>query len=237
MKEKKIASIVIPAKNEGAEILLVLNRLQASLDLDVEFLIVVDDENDNTVKHVRDFDQERGIFRIVINDLGQGPAYAIRTGINNSKSEIVVVTMADGSDDPKCIMQLIALVERGVAIACASRYMPGGQQIGAAFLKSHLSKLAGKSLKFFTRVGTSDATNSFKAYSLNFIKKVEIESESGFEMGLELVAKAIRNRELVAEIPTIWIERDRSHSNFKMKSWIPKYLRWYFYALMPTRKI
>ena len=237
MKEKKIASIVIPAKNEGAEILLVLNRLQASLDLDVEFLIVVDDENDNTVKYVRDFDQERGIFRIVINDLGQGPAYAIRTGINNSKSEIVVVTMADGSDDPKCIMQLIALVERGVAIACASRYMPGGQQIGAAFLKSHLSKLAGKSLKFFTRVGTSDATNSFKAYSLNFIKKVEIESESGFEMGLELVAKAIRNRELVAEIPTIWIERDRSHSNFKMKSWIPKYLRWYFYALMPTRKI
>ena len=228
---------MIPAKNEGVEILLVLNRLQASLDLDVEFLIVVDDENDNTVKHVRDFDQERGIFRIVINDLGQGPAYAIRTGINNSKSEIVVVTMADGSDDPKCITQLIALVERGVAIACASRYMPGGQQIGAAFLKSHLSKLAGKSLKFFTRVGTSDATNSFKAYSLNFIKKVEIESESGFEMGIELVAKAIRNRELVAEIPTIWIERDRSHSNFKMKSWIPKYLRWYFYALMPIRKI
>jgi len=237
LKEKKIASIVIPAKNEGVEILLVLNRLQASLDLDVEFLIVVDDKDDNTVKYVRDFDQGRGIFRIVINDLGQGPAYAIRTGINNSKSEIVVVTMADGSDDPKCIMQLIALVERGVAIACASRYMPGGQQIGAAFLKSHLSKLAGKSLRFFTRVGTSDATNSFKAYSLNFIKKVEIESESGFEMGIELVAKAIRHRELVAEIPTIWIERDRSHSNFKMKSWIPKYLRWYFYALMPTRKI
>jgi len=237
LKESKIASIVIPAKNEGVEILLVLNRLQASLDLDVEFLIVVDDEDDNTVKYVRDFDQGRGIFRIVINDLGRGPAYAIRTGINNSKSEIVVVTMADGSDDPKCIMQLIALVERGVAIACASRYMPGGQQIGAAFLKSHLSKLAGKSLRFFTRVGTSDATNSFKAYSVNFIKKVGIESESGFEMGIELVAKAIRYRELVAEVPTIWIERDRSHSNFRMKSWIPKYLRWYFYALIPTRKI
>jgi dolichol-phosphate mannosyltransferase len=237
LKEKKIASIVIPAKNEGIEILLVLKRLQASLDLDAEFLIVVDDEGDSTVKYVRDFDQGRGIFRIVINDLGRGPAYAIRTGINNSKSEIVVVTMADGSDDPECIMQLIALVERGVAIACASRYMPGGQQIGAAFLKSHLSKFAGKSLRFFTRVGTSDATNSFKAYSLNFIKKVGIESESGFEMGIELVAKAIRYRELVAEVPTIWIERDRSHSNFRMKSWIPKYLRWYFYALMPTRKI
>ena len=68
MKEKKIATVVIPAKNEGIEILLVLKRLQASLDLDAEFLIVVDDERDSTVKYVRYFDQGRGIFRIVIND-------------------------------------------------------------------------------------------------------------------------------------------------------------------------
>jgi glycosyltransferase involved in cell wall biosynthesis len=235
--ENKTATIVIPAKNEGTDILPVLKRLQVSLDLNVEFLIVVDSENDTTVNYVREFDNGRDLFRVIINDQGRGPAYAIRTGINNASSEIIVVTMADGSDDPKCIGPLISLVERGVAIACASRYMPGGQQIGAPFLKSHLSKFAGKSLKIFTRVGTSDATNSFKAYSLDFIKKVEIESKSGFEMGIELVAKAIRYHDLVAEVPTIWIERDRRNSNFKMKSWIPKYLRWYFYALMPKRKI
>ena len=237
MIENKIATIVIPAKNEGTDILPVLKRLQASLDLNVEFLIVVDSENDTTVNYVREFDNGGDLFRVIINDQGRGPAYAIRTGINNASSEIIVVTMADGSDDPKCIGSLISLVERGVAIACASRYMPGGKQIGAPFLKSHLSKFAGKSLKIFTRVGTSDATNSFKAYSLDFIKKVEIESKSGFEMGIELVAKAIRYHDLVAEVPTIWIERDRRSSNFKMKSWIPKYLRWYFYALMPKRKI
>ena len=237
MIENKTATIVIPAKNEGTDILPVLKRLQVSLDLNVEFLIVVDSENDTTVNYVREFDNGRDLFRVIINDQGRGPAYAIRTGINNASSEIIVVTMADGSDDPKCIGPLISLVERGVAIACASRYMPGGQQIGAPFLKSHLSKFAGKSLKIFTRVGTSDATNSFKAYSLDFIKKVEIESKSGFEMGIELVAKAIRHHDLVAEVPTIWIERDRRNSNFKMKSWIPKYLRWYFYALMPKRKI
>ena len=237
MIENKTATIVIPAKNEGTDILPVLKRLEVSLDLNVEFLIVVDSENDTTVNYVREFDNGRDLFRVIINDQGRGPAYAIRTGINNASSEIIVVTMADGSDDPKCIGPLISLVERGVAIACASRYMPGGQQIGAPFLKSHLSKFAGKSLKIFTRVGTSDATNSFKAYSLDFIKKVEIESKSGFEMGIELVAKAIRYHDLVAEVPTIWIERDRRNSNFKMKSWIPKYLRWYFYALMPKRKI
>jgi glycosyltransferase involved in cell wall biosynthesis len=237
MKKNKIATIVIPAKNEGPDILPVLKRLEVSLDLNVEILIVVDSEKDTTVNYVREFDNGRDLFRLIINDQGIGPAYAIRTGINNACSEIIVVTMADGSDDPKCIGPLISLVERGVAIACASRYMPGGQQIGASFLKSRLSKFAGKSLKVFTRVGTSDATNSFKAYSLDFIKKVEIESKFGFEMGIELIAKAIRYHDLVAEVPTIWIERDRRNSNFKMKSWIPKYLRWYFYALMPKKKI
>ena len=54
--------------------------------------------------------------------------------------------MADGSDDPEQIVDLCNLVDRGVVIAAASRYMSGGQQIGAPQLKSLLSRLAGLSL-------------------------------------------------------------------------------------------
>jgi hypothetical protein len=82
-------------------------------------------------------------------------------------------------------------------------------------------------------VGTRDATNSFKAYSRPFVQAVGIESDAGFEVGLELVAKARRRRLPVAEIPTIWLERSMGVSNFKLGSWIPHYLRWYFYAFGP----
>ena len=54
--------------------------------------------------------------------------------------------MADGSDDAEQIDELCKLVERGVVIAAASRYMSGGQQIGGPFLKTQLSRLAGLSL-------------------------------------------------------------------------------------------
>ena len=47
----------------------------------------------------------------------------------------------------------------------ASRYMGGGRQVGGPPLKSTLSRLAGLSLYWFGRVGTRDATNSFKAQS------------------------------------------------------------------------
>lgn len=225
------ASIIIPALNEGVSILKVLERIDESIDFNFECIVVVDSENDSSISFVNKFEGNNGNFRIVVNHMTPGPSSAIKVGINNSKSNVVVVTMADGSDDPECISPMVKLIERGVSIACASRYMPGGQQIGAPLLKSTLSKLAGKSLKIFTNCNTLDATNSFKAYSREFLDEVKIESTNGFELGLEMIAKAIKNNFLIAEIPTIWIERNLRKSNFKLIKWIPSYLKWYFYAI------
>ena len=167
------------------------------------------------------------------NDTGPGPARAIRHGIASVTAPVVVVTMADGSDDAEQIDELCKLVERGVVIAAASRYSSGGQQIGGPFLKGALSRAAGVSLFWLARVGTRDATNSFKAYSTAFVREVGIDSDQGFEIGLELVAKARRLRRPVAEIPTIWLQREYGSSNFKVARWIPYYLHWYRYAFGP----
>ena len=92
------------------------------------------------------------------------------------------------------------------------------------------------------RVGTYDATNSFKAYSTDFVREVGIDSRSGFEIGLELTAKARRLRRPVAELPTIWLDRTIGESHFDLTAWIPKYLRWYRVRLRapsspPTRSV
>ena len=229
-------SIVIPAYEESKSILAVLERIQEHVLLDFECLVVVDEESDSTIPIVNALAKRDLRFEIVVNQFGKGPALAIRSGIKHSKSSVVVVTMADGSDDPRNIPELVLLIERGVDIACASRYMPTGQQIGAPFLKSSISKLAGKSLALIARVGTCDATNSFKAYNKRFLTEVGIESQYGFEMGIELVAKAKRFGYLVAEIPTIWIERNKGRSRFNLIRWIPQYLKWYLFALGMRKK-
>jgi hypothetical protein len=145
-------------------------------------------------------------------------------------ANVAVVTMADGCDDSRQIDDLARLVERGVAVAAASRYMAGGQQVGGPLVKGMLSRTAGRSLRLFARLGTRDATNSFKAYSTSFVREVGIDSRDGFEIGIELTAKAKRLRLPVAEIPTIWLDRPAGVSNFKVAEWIPKYLRWYRFA-------
>lgn len=228
-------SIVIPAKNEWDSITAVLLRVSEGVSLPFECLVVVDDEDDPTVESVAELASGDPRFKIVVNRSGVGPAAAIKAGIRESCAPVVVVTMADGSDDPRSIDDLVRLVERGVVIAAASRYMAGGQQVGAPMVKSLLSRLAGQSLYWLARVGTHDATNSFKAYDRSFLDSVGVDSTHGFEMGLELVAKARRARMPVAEIPTIWLERTTGTSRFTLWKWIPQYLRWYLLAFTRSR--
>jgi dolichol-phosphate mannosyltransferase len=223
-------SVVIPAYNEGQAIVTVLDRVFDSVESDCEILVVVDSEDDTTLPVLREYAARQPKLLPTINTYGPGPANAIRFGIDAANSPIVVVTMADGSDDPRQIDSLARLVDRGVVVAAASRYSPGGQQVGGPAFKGMLSKAAGRSLSAFARVGTRDATNSFKAYSTAFVREVGIDSRSGFEIGLELTAKARRLRRPVAEVPTIWLDRTMGESNFDLKAWIPRYLRWYRYA-------
>jgi len=223
-------SVVIPAYNEGESIIPVLDRIFDAVQSACEILVVVDFEEDTTVPVLRAYGESEPRLKTVVSTYGRGPANAIRYGIDQVKNPVVVVTMADGSDDPRQIDDLARLVERGVVVAAASRYTASGQQVGGPPFKELLSRTAGTSLGLLARVGTRDATNSFKAYSTDFIREVGIDSRSGFEIGLELTAKARRLRRPVAEVPTIWLDRTAGESNFHLAEWVPRYLRWYRFA-------
>jgi glycosyltransferase involved in cell wall biosynthesis len=220
--------------NEADEIVACLDRILEAVTLSCEVLVVFDRLDDSTVPYIDEYRARDARVRAVHNTVAPGPAQAIRFGIRAATAPVVVVTMADGSDDPAQIDQLSRLVERGVAVAAASRYSKTGQQVGGPMFKGLLSRIAGLSLYHLARVGTRDATNSFKAYSTEFVNRVGIDSDRGFEIGIELVAKARRHRLPVAEVPTIWLDRATGESNFKLWAWIPRYLHWYLYAFGPT---
>jgi glycosyltransferase involved in cell wall biosynthesis len=224
-------SVIIPAFEEGEAVVAGLTNLSREIQQPNEILVVVDNPSDSTVAPVKQMSEEYPSIRLVVNTYGTGPANAIRYGIDQAIANVVVVTMADGCDDPRQVEELAHLVKRGVVIASASRYMPGGQQVGGPRLKRLLSRVAGKSFALISGVGTRDATNSFKAYDKNFVDRVGIHSRHGFEIGLELTAKARRLGLSVAEIPTTWIDRTFGKSNFRLAKWLPRYLGWYLFGL------
>jgi dolichol-phosphate mannosyltransferase len=223
-------SVIIPARDEGEVIAGMLGRLLEAVRLSCEVLVVVDSVQDTTIPAVQRYARTDPRLRCVLNSYGPGPANAIRFGFDAAAAPVAVVTMADGCDDPGQIDDLVRLVERGIVVAAASRYMAGGQQVGGPAVKGLLSGLAGRSLRLLAHVGTRDATNSFKAYSTAFVREVGIDSRNGFEIGIELTAKAKRLGRPVAEIPTIWLDRQAGESRFRLARWLPSYLHWYRFA-------
>ena len=227
------STVVIPAFNEGRNIVKTVEDLISLYGSTIDVSVIVDFENDTTIESFNQILTKPSSFKILVQTYGAGPANAIRYGIDTAKTDCVVVMMADGSDDVRAIGELSNLVSRGVIVACASRYMSGGQQIGGPRFKKFLSKTAGKCVYVLAGVGTHDPTNSFKAYSRDFLGQTKIESRSGFEIGLELVSKAHRLGLPIAEIPTIWLDRTDGNSRFLLAKWAPKYLPWFFNCFAP----
>ncbi len=230
-------SVVIPVYNEGETARLSIERVLDAIPSDGEVLVVFDMPEDSTVPLLEKISADDPRLRPVLNTIGPGPANAIRHGLDQAGAEVAVVTMADSSDEPAQIEQLTQLVKDGAVIGAASRYMKGGKQIGGPLIKRTLSRLAGLSLYWLARVGTHDATNSFKAYATDFVRAVGVESDQGFEIGIELVAKARRTRQPVAEVPTTWRDRREGDSRFQVAGWIPYYLRWYLHAFGPAQQL
>lgn len=225
-------SLVVPVYNEAENIASFCRALR-QLPSGQEVLICHDFQDDNTLAALGRLPREEKpeVIRFVLNTLGPGVRYAIEAGMREAAAPVVVVMMADVSDDFSRVGEMVARVEAGADIVCASRYMPGGRQIGGPRIKSLMSRVAGVTLHWFSGLPTRDPTNSFKAYSRDFLRRTRIESPAGFALAMELTVKAHFGGGRVEEVPATWRGRTKGASRFRLFSWLPLYLRWYFWAL------
>jgi len=225
-------SVVMPVFREGEAVEPVLRALTTGLAASHEILVVYDFDEDPTVPVIERLALEFPAVRGVRNDLGRGVLNAMKTGIAASSGPYILISMADGSDEPHVVDPMLALARDGADVVAASRYMRGGHQVGGPPLKRLMSRTAGLTLHWFAGVPTHDPTNNFKLYSRRFLDTVTIESTAGFELALELTVKATIARRGVAEVPTTWRDRTAGQSNFKLRKWLPHYLHWYRVAFV-----
>ena len=228
-----LLGIIIPVYNEGANIETTLLAIEQKVHTPHRIYIVYDFDEDDTLPAVKKM-QQNGLLIELLKNPSPGVAHAIRTGLRNASGDYLLVTMADLSDDYSVVDQMCQLMSQGYDIVCGSRYMKGGKQIGGPFLKRQFSRTAGFTLKHLTGIPIHDVTNSFKLYRKSMLDNIDIESESGFEVGMEIVIKAYFAGYKVTELPCTWTCRQAGRSRFKLFKWLPKYLRWYFYALNKT---
>jgi glycosyltransferase involved in cell wall biosynthesis len=221
----------LPVYNEGEAVEPVLRALHAGIATPHELVVVYDFDEDTTVPVVARLAREIPGLRGLRNDLGRGVLNAMLAGVAGTSGRFVLISMADGSDEPKVVDGMVALARDGADVVAASRYMRDGHQVGGPLLKRLMSRAAGLSLHWLAGVPTHDPTNNFKLYRRDFLAATPIESTAGFELALELTVKASLAGRRVAEVPTTWRDRTAGQSNFKLRKWLPHYLHWYRLAM------
>lgn len=228
-----LLQIIVPVYNEGENIAETLGEIESKITTPHSILIVYDFDEDNTIPVVNEIVGRRNMENIFLvkNCYGMGVLNAIRTGFDSAQEGVVLVVMADSSDDLSAVDGMFEKVNQGYDIVCGSRYMKGGRQVGGPIIKGLLSRIAGRSLHFMTGIPTHDISNSFKMYRKSVLDDIEIESSGGFEIGMEVVVKAFSRGHRITEVPTVWRSRTAGRSRFKLLKWLPNYMRWYIFSI------
>jgi len=233
----RLLSVVVPVRHEAENVQALFAALRDAVHVPAEVLLVFDADDDPTLPEARKWAALLPFeLRLVRNDLGRGPAHALRKGFAEARGEAAVVVMADLSDDLPLIDRMADAIDGGSDLVVGSRYMPGGHQMGGPLMQRCLGWLAGASLHALRGVPTRDATNSFRMYRTDRVRSLEIKSDRGFEISLEITVKAWRDGWRIAELPSRWYDRTVGKSKFRFWRWLPGYFYWYLSAFRPRAR-
>lgn len=224
-------SLVVPVFNEADNIHGCLRDVENAVQEPHETLIVYDFPEDNTLPAIAAMQPPCANVRLVHNTFGKGVLNALKAGFKASRGDVIIVMMADRSDEPKDVSAMARLIREGADVVAGSRYIAGGRQEGGPLVKRTLSRLAGMSLHYVAGLPVRDATNNFRAYSRRVIEEIPIEGEASFALALELTVKAHWRGWRIAEVPTVWRDRTAGQSRFRLFAWMPHYLKWYLLAM------
>ena len=223
--------IIIPVYNEDENIIQLLKTLENEMICNFRVLICYDSESDRTLKYVKN----KTIINkeiLLIRNPKRGPNSAIIEGINSSTAEIILIYMADDFENVKLINNMINLIERGNDLVIPSRFIPGGNMIGAKKIKKMITIIGSYLIYYLARIPFRDSTNAFKMFSASLKDKIKLDSTTGFTFALELTAKSHLLNLKIIEIPSIWIETKNRKSNFKVYKWLPYYIYWLMYSMI-----
>ena len=216
-------SIIVPAHNEEDNLHNLLDKLTPVLEQhseteDFEIVLVDDNSTDRTPAIIDDFAANdvriKAVHRIDVPGFGN----AIKTGFKNASGDIIIPVMADLSDDPKDISNLVRKIEEGYDLAYGSRFCKGGSTDGYPVPKMLANRAFNNTVRLMFGIRHRDVTNAFKAYRREVLDAIGIDNleANGFDLTVEIPLKAHILGFRSAEVPVSWHGRKRGEAKLKL---------------------
>ena len=221
-------SIVIPAHNEEKNIGRCIEELQRVVweenFIPLEVIVVNDNSTDDTESVIRGYMKRFDNIRIVNRTSPGGFGRAIRSGIEAVTGEVVVICMADLSDDPHDVVAYYRKIDEGYDCVFGSRFIKGSSVENYPIVKLVVNRIVNTCIRLVFRTGFNDLTNAFKAYRTSVLHDCGPFRASHFNITLELSLSALIRNYNIAQIPISWQGRTWGSSNLRLGEMGRRYL-------------
>ncbi|MBU0605773.1 MAG: glycosyltransferase [Candidatus Omnitrophica bacterium] len=231
-------SILMPVRNEGVNIRIMLKILKAVIDVPHEVLIVYDDANDDAIPAVNAIQGDYPAARLVHNTLGRGVNNAITSGIAVSRGEYILLFAVDEVGPVLAIEDMMALMLEGCDMVSCTRYAYGGRRLGGSFVGGILSRTANSLFRILSGASFTDGTTGIKMFKKELFDRLSMESGAvGWAVVFEMAIKAQMAGAKFGEVPIVSIDRlYGGKSTFSLGPWFKEYLRWFFWGVTHLRR-
>lgn len=220
-------SVVIPAYNEEENIPGSLRLLWERLDaagIDYELVVVNDNSVDGTAKVLAELALENPRIKRVDRTPPRGFGRAVRAGIDAAGGEVIILYMADASDDPDDVVMYYNEISNGYDCVFGSRFMKGSKVSNYPTVKLLVNRLVNSMLRLLFWTRFNDLSNSFKAYRSYVLRECGPFRASHFNITIELSLSAIIRNYNILQVPIGWQGRTWGSSNLHLREMGRRYL-------------
>jgi dolichol-phosphate mannosyltransferase len=236
--ERVRVSILLPVRNEGPNLKVMLKLLPAALDVAHEVLVVYDRPNDDSLPVVEALQPRYPNLRAIHNDLGPGIPNALRAGVAKARGDYVLIFAADEVGPILAIEDMLDLMARGCQFVSCTRYAHGGRRLGGSVIGGLLSRVANRLFNRIVGSAFTDSTTGIKMFRREVFDQLGLSSRPvGWVVVFEMAMKAELLGLRLGEVPIISIDRlYGGTSTFKLGPWFIEYLRWFLWGTREMRR-
>ncbi len=211
-------SVLVPMYNEESTIVFVLNKIKLALkDRSYEVIVVDDGSKDSSAIQVQTFIKQNPQLHLrYIHQANTGKGGAIRTAIEHSQGEILVVQDADLEYEPSDILPLLKPFQNGAKVVYGSRNMNkvDREHSSLLFYWGGIAVTIATNILYGCKL--TDEATGYKLFHASLFEDLSFHYND-FAWEPEITAKILKRKIQIHELPITY--KPRSKDEGKKITW------------------